>query len=195
VTDLSAGAIVRPPGADAVDDGSTIVAIATASGRGALALVRASGPGVRRLASLLLDPVPTEPRRATRCHVRDPAGETIDEAVATLFVAPHSFTGEDLLEVSTHGGLVVPTAVVAAAIYAGAREAGPGEFTRRAVLNGKLDLLQAEAVGDLIDARSSAAHRAALRQLDGGLSRRVAALRAQLLDLEALLAYEIDFQE
>jgi tRNA modification GTPase len=127
--------------------------------------------------------------------VRDLAGETIDDAVATLYLGPHSFTGEDLLEVSTHGGLVVPTAVVAAALRAGAREAAPGEFTRRAVLNGKLDLLQAEAIGDLIDARSSAAHRAALRQLDGGLSRRVAALRAQLLELEALLAYDIDFPE
>ncbi|MFL5607156.1 MAG: tRNA uridine-5-carboxymethylaminomethyl(34) synthesis GTPase MnmE [Gemmatimonadaceae bacterium] len=186
---------LRPRGADAVNDGSTIVAVATPSGRGALALVRASGPGVRHLASILLDPAPAEPRHATRCLVRDSAGETIDEAVATLYVAPHSFTGEDLLEVSTHGGLVVPTAVVAAAIRAGAREARPGEFTRRAVLNGKLDLLQAEAIGDLIDARSTAAHRAALRQLDGGLSRRIAALRAQLLDLEALLAYDIDFPE
>jgi tRNA modification GTPase len=127
--------------------------------------------------------------------VRDADGETIDEVVATLYIAPHSFTGEDLLEVSTHGGLMVPTAVAAAAIRAGAREAQPGEFTRRAVLNGKLDLLQAEAVGDLIDARSTAAHHSALRQLDGGLSRRVAALRAQILDLEALLSYDIDFPE
>jgi tRNA modification GTPase len=158
-------------------------------------MVRASGPGVRELASVLLDPAPTEPRRATRSHVRDPEGGTIDEVVATLYVAPHSFTGEDLLEVSTHGGLIVPTAVVAAAIRAGAREARPGEFTRRAVLNGKLDLLQAEAIGDLIDAHSTAAHHAALRQLDGGLSRRVAALRARILELEALLAYDIDFPE
>jgi tRNA modification GTPase len=195
VIDHSSGPVGRLHGADAVNDGSTIVAIATPNGRGALALVRASGPGVRHLASVLLRPVPTEPRRATRCSVCDLTGETIDEVVATLYVGPHSFTGEDLLEVSTHGGLVVPTAVVAAAIHAGAREARPGEFTRRAVLNGKLDLLQAEAIGDLIDARSTAAHRAALRQLDGGLSRRVAALRTQLLDLEALLAYDIDFPE
>jgi tRNA modification GTPase len=195
VTDPSVSSIGRPRGADTVNDGSTIVAVATPNGRGALAIVRASGPGVRQLASALLDPVPTEPRRATRCRVCDPEGGTIDEAVATLYVAPHSFTGEDLLEVSTHGGLVVPTAVVAAAIRAGAREARPGEFTRRAVLNGKLDLLQAEAIGDLIDARSTAAHRAALRQLDGGLSRRVVALRIQILDLEALLAYDIDFPE
>ena len=109
--------------------------------------------------------------------------------------APSSFTGEDLLEISTHGGLVAPAAVLSAALRAGARLADPGEFTRRAVLNGKLDLLQAEAVGDLIDARSSAAHRVALRQLDGGLSRRIAALRTEILDLEALLAYDIDFPE
>ena len=182
-------------GADAVRDGHTIVALATAPGRGALATVRASGPGVRELARALLDPVPTVARRATRCVVRDAVGAMIDEVVATLYVAPHSFTGEDLLELSTHGGLVAPIAVVAAAIRAGAREAAPGEFTRRAVLNGKLDLLQAEAVGDVIDARSSAAHRAALRQLDGGLSRRVAALRERILELEALLAYDIDFPE
>jgi tRNA modification GTPase len=195
VTDPLVSPIDRPQGADIVSDGSTIVAMATPRGRGALAIVRASGPRVRELARLLLDPAPTEPRRATRSRVRDPEGGTIDEVVATLYVAPQSFTGEDLLEVSTHGGLVVPTAVVAAAIRAGAREARPGEFTRRAVLNGKLDLLQAEAIGDLIDARSTAAHHAALRQLDGGLSRRVAALRSRVLELEALLAYDIDFPE
>jgi tRNA modification GTPase len=182
-------------GADALSDGRTIVALATPMGRGALATVRASGPGVRDLARALLDPVPAMPRRATHCVVRDATGAAIDDVVATLYLAPHSFTGEDLLELSTHGGLVSPTAVLAAAIRAGAREAEPGEFTRRGVLNGKLDLLQAEAIGDLIDARSSAAHRAALRQLDGGLSRRVAALRDRVLELEALLAYDIDFPE
>jgi tRNA modification GTPase len=178
-----------------MSDGRTIVAIATAMGRSALATVRASGPGVRELARTLLDPVPTVARRATHCVVRDHGGAAIDDVVATLYLAPHSFTGEDLLELSVHGGLLVPAAVLAAAIRAGAREAEPGEFTRRAVLNGKLDLLQAEAVGDLIDARSSAAHRAALRQLDGGLTRRVALLRDRILELEALLAYDIDFPE
>jgi tRNA modification GTPase len=127
--------------------------------------------------------------------VRDATGAVLDDAVAVRYVAPHSFTGEDLLEITTHGGLVVSAAVTAAAIAAGAREATPGEFTRRAVLNGKLDLLQAEAIGDLIDARSSAAHRMALRQLDGGLSRRIETLRARVLELEALLAYDIDFPE
>lgn len=178
-----------------IGDGRTIVAIATVMGRGALALLRASGPDVRALAAILLNPVPTTPRHATHCTVFDANGVPIDDVIATLYIAPHSFTGEDLLEISTHGGVVVPGAVLAAAIHAGAREAEPGEFTRRAVLNGKLDLLQAEAIGDLIDARSSAAHRLALRQLDGGLSRRVRSLRERLLTLEALLAYDIDFPE
>lgn len=178
-----------------VGDSRTIVAIATPPGRGALATIRASGPGVKALAEALLNPVPRIARQATHCVIRNGDGREIDDVVATLYVAPHSFTGEDLLEISTHGGLVVPAAVLATAILAGAREAEPGEFTRRAVLNGKLDLLQAEAIGDLIDARSSAAHQLALRQLDGGLSRRINTLREQLLSLEALLAYDIDFPE
>ena len=184
-------------GADAVNDGRTIVAIATAPGRSALATVRVSGSGVRDLARALLHPVPSTPRRATRCVLRaaGPTGDVVDELVATLFVAPQSFTGEDMLELSTHGGLFVPSAVLAATIRAGARVAEPGEFTRRAVLNGKLDLLQAEAVGDLIEARSSMAHRMALRQLDGSLTRRIEMLRQDVLGLEALLAYDIDFPE
>jgi tRNA modification GTPase len=185
----------RLAGADAVADDRTIAAIATATGRSALATIRVSGPGVRAIARALLDPVPTSARHATRCLVRDTSGAVIDEVVATLYPGPHSFTGDDLLELSTHGGLVVPTAVLVATIRAGAREAEPGEFTRRAVLNGKLDLLQAEAIGDLIDARSTSAHRAALRQLDGGLSRRIDELRQHILALEALLAYDIDFPE
>jgi tRNA modification GTPase len=185
----------RFAGADVVSAGDTIAAIATPMGRGALAIVRMSGPRVRVLAQSLLNPVPDTARRATHCRVRDQDGTVIDDVVATLYLAPHSFTGEDLLELSTHGGLVAPTAVLAAAIRAGARQADGGEFTRRAVLNGKLDLLQAEAVGDVIDAHSSAAQQAALRQLDGGLSQRVAALRSRILDLEALLAYDVDFPE
>ena len=184
-----------PTGASVLDDGSTIVARATAVGRGALAIVRLSGPAVPAIARVLLDPWPEEPRRAVHTAVRDASGTVLDDAVAVRYVAPHSFTGEDLLEITTHGGLVIPAAVVAATIAAGARQATPGEFTRRAGLNGKLDLLQAEAIGDLIDARNSAAHRIALCQLDGGLSRRIAGLRMRLLDLEALLAYDIDFPE
>ena len=183
------------PGAPALDDGSTIVARATAAGRGALAVIRVSGPDVPAIARQLLDPWPEEPRRAVHAVARDSTGAMLDDVVAVRYVAPRSFTGEDLLEITTHGGPVAPAAVMAAMIAAGARQAQPGEFTRRAVLNGKLDLLQAEAIGDLSDARSSAAHRMALRQLDGGLSRRIAALRTALLELEALLAYDIDFPE
>jgi tRNA modification GTPase len=182
--------------ASVLSDGRTIAAIATTTGRGALAIVRLSGPDVSVIAPRLFGTTSLPPRRATRARVVDPEdGHVIDDAVATFYRAPNSFTGEDLLEISTHGGLHVPTAVLAAVIRAGARQAEAGEFTRRAVLNGKLDLLQAEAVGDLIDARSHAAHRQALRQLDGGLSSRVHDLRTRILQLEALLAYDIDFPE
>lgn len=182
--------------ASVLGDGRTIAAIATTTGRGALALVRLSGPDVSSIARKVLRTATLHPRQASHTHAIDPEdGHVLDEVVATLYHAPHSFTGEDLLEISTHGGLHAPTAVLAAAIRAGARQAEAGEFTRRAVLNGKLDLLQAEAVGDLIDARSRAAHRQALRQLDGGLSVRVNDLRTRILQLEALLAYDIDFPE
>jgi tRNA modification GTPase len=122
-------------------------------------------------------------------------GSVLDDVIVTRFAAPASFTGEDLLEITTHGGYRAPASVLEAAIRAGARQAEPGEFTRRAVLNGKLDLLQAEAIGDLVDARSGAAQRLAIRQLDGGLSTRVLALRERILQVEALLAYDIDFPE
>ena len=121
--------------------------------------------------------------------------EPIDDCLAACFPAPHSYTGEDLVEISTHGGLVVPAAALAALAAAGARLAAPGEFTRRAVLNGKMDLLQAEATADLIDAGSPAQRRRALQQLERGLSDRLAALRRDILELEALIAYDIDFPE
>jgi tRNA modification GTPase len=121
--------------------------------------------------------------------------EPVDDCLAVCFRAPHSYTGDDLVEISTHGGLVVPAAAVAALAAAGARPAVPGEFTRRAVLNGKMDLLQAEATADLIDAGSPAQRRRALQQLERGLSDRLAALRGEILELEALIAYDIDFPE
>lgn len=173
----------------------TIVALATAAGRGAVAVVRLSGPRAHEIAALHLDPWPEQSRRATLCVVRSVEREVLDHALATVFHGPHSFTGEDVVEIATHGGMVVPTLVVAALIGSGAREATAGEFTRRAVLNGKLDILQAEAVGDLIDARSRAMQRTAVAQLDGGLSRRIDALREQVIGLEALIAYDIDFPE
>ncbi len=174
----------------------TIVALATAPGRGALALVRLSGPGALHVLRACSDRSDWTPRRATRVQLVHPVTRApLDDAVATWFAAPRSFTGDDMVEISTHGGLAVPLAVLSACLAAGAREAEPGEFTRRALLVGKLDLLQAEAIADLVDARSQALHRAALDQLDGGLSRRIAALRRDCLGVEALLAYDIDFPE
>jgi tRNA modification GTPase len=128
--------------------------------------------------------------------VRHPTeGTLLDEALVTLFRHPHSYTGEDVVEISVHGGTIVPSLVLSALITAGARQALPGEFTRRAVANGRMDLLQAEAVADLIDARSRLAHQVALGQLEGGLSQRTSELRNAILGLEALIAYDIDFPE
>ncbi|MHB1073066.1 MAG: tRNA uridine-5-carboxymethylaminomethyl(34) synthesis GTPase MnmE [Gemmatimonadaceae bacterium] len=172
-----------------------IAAIATAPGRGALAVVRVSGPGSHELVRPMIAPWPERPRIATRARVRQAEGEPLDDAVVVRYDAPHSYTGEDAIEIVTHGGGLVPALVLEALVAHGARQALPGEFTRRAVLAGKMDLLQAEAVADLTSAGSRAAHRTALRQLEGGLSRRVEALREALLDLEALIAYDIDFPE
>ncbi|HUF75563.1 MAG TPA: tRNA uridine-5-carboxymethylaminomethyl(34) synthesis GTPase MnmE [Longimicrobiales bacterium] len=179
-------------------DVDTIASVSTAPGVGAIAVVRLSGP---RAGELLLRLAPTlgetpEPRRATLVELRDPTdGALLDRAVATWYRAPASYTGEDLVELSCHGGWLVPALVLEACVRVGARRADPGEFTRRAYLHGKLDLVQAEAVADLVQARSRAFHRAALGQLERGLSARVAALRASLVGLEAVLAHHIDFPE
>jgi tRNA modification GTPase len=172
----------------------TIVAAATPNGRGALALIRLSGRDAFSIAAKHLRPLPSQPRVSQLCSVHD-GDEVLDQALVTLFPGPNSFTGEDTVELSTHGGYLVPDSVIAALVSSGARQALPGEFTRRAVLNSKLDILQAEAIGDLIDARSQAMRRAALGQLDGGLSRRLMQLRSNLIDLEALIVYDIDFPE
>ena len=176
--------------------GDTIAALATPPGRGAISIVRISGPESHSMAGRIVEPWPIEPRRATLCRILRPDREQVlDQALVTCFVSPDSFTGEDLVEISGHGGHYVPALLLEALITCGARQALPGEFTRRAVLNGKLDITQAEAIGDLVDARSQAMHRTALVQLDGGLSRRIAALRNQLIILESLIAYDIDFPE
>jgi tRNA modification GTPase len=172
----------------------TIVSLATPPGRGAIALVRLSGPEALSIAAKHVSPWNAEPRKAQLCTVHQ-SGNTLDQALVTVFRGPESFTGDDVVEISTHGGLLVPGSIIAALISSGARQALPGEFTRRAVMNGKIDILQAEAIGDLIDAQSHAMHRAALGQLDGGLSRRLLSLREELIGLEALIAYDIDFPE
>jgi tRNA modification GTPase len=173
----------------------TIVALSTAPGRAALAVIRLSGSQALAIAGAVVRPWPIEPRTVRLCTAVDPGGVVVDRPVVTMYVAPRSYTGEDVVEIVTHGGVAAPASVMAALVAAGARPAAPGEFTRRAVLNGKLDLAQAEAVGDLIDAGSSAMQRAALTQLDGGLSERIRALRSAVLEVEALIAYDIDFPE
>lgn len=177
-------------------NGSTIVAVATAPGLGAIAVVRLAGPEAFPVAQQLAPALEGgRPREAQLVALVGSDGEAIDQALVTCFPAPHSFTGDDTVEFSVHGGALVPGLVVAAIVAAGARPADPGEFTRRAVLNGKLDLLQAEAVGDLISATAPGQARVALRQLDGALSRRIAALREEMLQTQALLAYAVDFPE
>jgi tRNA modification GTPase len=185
----------RPLSSAPIDSSETIVAPATAPGRGALSVVRLSGQSAHDIGRAALHPWPKSARAATLSKVHDIAGVVLDQVVAIRYDAPASYTGEDSVELITHGGAVVSATVVAALVARGARLARPGEFTRRAVLNGKLDILQAEATGDLVDAGSRAAQAVALRQLDGGLTRRVASLRAELIALEALIAYDIDFPE
>jgi len=172
----------------------TIAAIATPAGRGGIGVVRVSGPAVARIAAAVLGGLP-EPRLATFGAFRDRHGDTVDEGLALYFPAPHSYTGEPVLELQGHGGPVVMQALLAACLDAGARVAEPGEFTRRAFLEGKLDLAQAEAVADLIDAASREAARSALRSLSGEFSAAIGALQATLVELRALTEAMLDFPE
>jgi tRNA modification GTPase len=176
----------------------TIAAIATAPGRGAIAMLRVSGPGARAVLRRVASPAAADgaPRVQRLVPVRHPeTGELLDRALVTVFPAPASYTGEDTVEISTHGGMLTSQLVLGALLAAGARPALPGEFTRRAYLNGKLDLLQAEAVADLIDGRSPALHRAAVHQMERGLSQRIHELRGAVISAESLIAYSIDFPE
>jgi len=167
----------------------TIAAVATPPGRGGIGIVRLSGPQVPALAAKLLGFLP-RPRHAVHAKLG-----AVDEGIALYFPAPHSYTGEAVLELHGHGGPVVMQALLGACLDAGARLAEPGEFTRRAFLEGKLDLAQAEAVADLIDAASREAARSALRSLGGEFSDAVGALVAQLTELRALLEATLDFPE
>jgi tRNA modification GTPase len=170
----------------------TIVAAATPPGRGGVGIVRVSGPGSPAIATAMLGWLP-EPRYARHARFLDGAGAPIDEGLALYFPAPHSYTGEDVLELHGHGGAMPIEALIARAVELGARRARPGEFTQRAYLNDKLDLAQAEAVADFIDAGSDAAARAALRSLQGEFSARVRALDESLSQLRAHVEATIDF--
>jgi tRNA modification GTPase len=172
----------------------TIVATATPPGRGGIAVLRLSGPDVPRLAEALLGRLP-EPRHATVARFRGADGGALDVGLALFFPAPASFTGEPVLELHGHGSPVLQELLIARVLQLGARRARPGEFSERAYLNDKLDLAQAEAVADLIDAGSRAAAQAALRSLQGDFSRAVEAAAAALIELRVFVEAAIDFPE
>jgi tRNA modification GTPase len=173
----------------------TIVAIATPPGRGGIGVVRVSGPSTREVAAVLAErTAPLEPRHATLTRVRAAEGP-VDRAVLTFFPAPQSYTGEDVLEISAHGSPVLLGAIVEAAMRAGARLAEPGEFTFRAYLHGRLDLVQAEAVQDLVEAVTPLQARAAFDQLEGTLTGRIRDIDAALFELSARFEASLDFPE
>jgi len=180
-------------------EADTIAAVATAPGRSALAIVRMSGPRcadvVRRVLPSLSGGLPPERTSALLPIVDPESGELLDRGIVTWFPAPRSYTGEDSAEFTVHGGTLVPALVLDALVRAGARHARGGEFTQRAWLNGKVDLVQAEGVRDLVEAESEAQRRVALVQTEGGLSSRLQELREGLVHLEALLVYHVDFPE
>lgn len=181
----------------------TIVAISTAAGVGAIGLVRLSGPQSLSIVSALFSGKPLEQQGTHTVHFghiydRDRKAEgarMIDEVVVTLFLGSKSFTGEDTVEIAAHGSPYILDQILNACILAGARLAAPGEFTQRAFLNGKMDLAQAEAVGDLIAAENKASHEIALNQMRGGVSSELAALREQLINFTALMELELDFSD
>lgn len=170
----------------------TIAAVATAAGRGGIGVIRISGPQVREIAQTILGQLP-KPRQAIYLPFQDAHGQTLDQGIALFFPAPHSFTGEDVLELQGHGGPVILDCLLRRIVAAGARLARPGEFSERAFLNNKLDLAQAEAIADLIDAGSESAARSALRSLQGEFSRQVQSVVAELMQLRIYVEAAIDF--
>lgn len=173
----------------------TIAAIATAPGTGAIAVIRVSGPESLHVVQQCTAGKALPPRMATLVRVRDVRGRVVDECVATYFAGPASFTGEDTVELSCHGGMLVTRRVLERLLACGARPAEPGEFSRRAFENGKLDLTQAEAVMDIISAGSDLALRAAQNQLQGAIGTRVAAAADILINVAAHVEAYIDFPE
>ena len=172
----------------------TIAAIATAPGRAGIGVVRVSGPAVLNIAAAVVDRK-LQARVATLCNFLEAESAILDRGIAILYSAPHSYTGEDVLELQGHGGLAVLQLVLRRCLDLGARPAQPGEFTQRAFLNDKLDLAQAESVADLIDASSEAAARGAMRSLAGEFSDRVGQLNGALIELRTLVEATLDFPE
>jgi len=172
----------------------TIAAIATAQGRGGVGVVRVSGRGIDALAKGILGNLPTA-RRATYRNFLDENGNVLDQGIALYFPSPHSYTGDDVLELQGHGGPAVLQLILQRCLDLGARLAQPGEFTRRAFLNGKLDLAQAESVADLIDANTSEAARSAMRSLRGEFSAAIHELVDELIYLRMLVEAMLDFPD
>jgi len=175
-------------------DKNTIAAIATAAGRSGIGVVRISGPRLEPLIKSLVGKS-LAPRQAVLADFRDARGEVIDQGLALFFPAPHSYTGEDVLELHGHGGPVVLRELLKRCLELGARAARPGEFTERAYLNDKLDLAQAESVADLIDAATAEAAKSALRSLQGAFSQRIEALTRSVIELRMLVEATLDFPE
>ena len=173
----------------------TIVAIATANGIGSISIVRLSGANALQIALQISKKTLLEPRRATLSKLFDKSNELIDESLLIYFQNPHSFTGEDIVEFQCHGGIAVSNLVLETCIYAGARLANPGEFSKRAFLNGKIDLAQAQAISKMIEARSEDAVKLLARQLKGELSNFVDDIRKDLLFMLAYTEVNIDYAE
>lgn len=179
-------------------DNSTICAIATPHGRGGIAVIRLSGPDALAITNRIWKGKPLDQVDSHTAHlgtITDRQGEPLDQAVVTVFRGPRSFTGQDTVEISVHGSIYIQQQLLASLTKAGARLAGPGEFTQRAFANRRMDLAQAEAVADIIAADSRAAHRIASQQMRGQFSQRIASLRDTLLELATLLELELDFSE
>ena len=172
----------------------TICAIATPPGTGGVGIVRISGPAVPDISNALIGKLP-EPRHALLAEIKDEQGELIDTGIALYFPAPHSFTGEHVLELQGHGGMHVLQQLMRRILALGARTARPGEFSERAYLNDKMDLVQAEAIADLIESGSDAATRAAQRSLQGEFSRKINDLRDELTSLRVFVEAAIDFPD
>lgn len=176
----------------------TICAISTPPGIGGIAMARVSGPESIMITQSLWKGVDLSQVKSHTAHlgnILDCDGSVLDQALVTVFKAPNSFTGDNVVEISVHGSKYIQRQLINALISSGARLADPGEFTRRAFISGKLDLAQAEAVADMIASSSKAAHRIAINQMRGGFSKRLSSLREQLLELASLLELELDFSE
>ncbi|HEY4443292.1 MAG TPA: tRNA uridine-5-carboxymethylaminomethyl(34) synthesis GTPase MnmE [Steroidobacteraceae bacterium] len=172
----------------------TIAAIASALGRAAVGVIRVSGPRVPQIAAAILGGLPA-PRQAQFSSFLDAQGKSLDEGIALYFPAPRSYTGEDVLEIQGHGGALIVDMLLQRLLELGCRMARPGEFSERAFLNGKIDIAQAEAIADLIDAGTTAAARAAVRSLQGEFSARIAVLKSRITDLRAYVEAAIDFPD